>query len=127
VSSDNTKALHILLVDDDGAIRALSRKVLEMQGWMVTEAGEGCEAIKAAHTASQSPDIAVIDLYLPDANGPDIAAEMLKQNPALKVIYITGDPGSLPGLTMGRDSVLPKPFTPKQLVKAIREARDMRG
>jgi DNA-binding response OmpR family regulator len=123
----STESVGILLVDDDNAVRGLARVILEHERWRVEEAGSLQEAIEKIKEGQFRPDVAVVDLLLPDGLGTELTEDLRQARPKSKIIYITGDPGWLRRLNVGSDSVLAKPFTPVQLVMAVRAAlRSMR-
>jgi DNA-binding response OmpR family regulator len=112
----------ILLVDDDEAVRGFARVILEHERWHVVEAGSLQEAVGRVKEGQFRPDVAVVDLLLPDGLGTELTQGLRQLRPKSKIIYITGDPGWLRRLNAGGDSVLAKPFTPAQLVLAVRTA-----
>lgn len=112
----------ILLVDDDDAVRGLARVILEHEGWHVMEAGSVGEATGRVRDGGFRPHVAVVDLFLPDGLGTELSEDLLLARHKSRIIYITGDPGWLRRLNAGSESVLAKPFTPVQLVAAVRAA-----
>lgn len=123
----NRKKVSILLVDDDEAVRGLARVILEHERWLVAEAGSLQEAIDIVREGQFRPDVAVVDLLLPDGLGTELMEDLRQARQRSRIIYITGDPGWLRRLNAGSDSVLAKPFTPLQLVVAVQSAlRSMR-
>jgi DNA-binding NarL/FixJ family response regulator len=65
----------VLIVDDHAGFRLRARRLLEAEGWQVVgEAGDGAEAVRAA--ADLQPEVVLLDVHLPDANGLDIAGEL---------------------------------------------------
>jgi DNA-binding response OmpR family regulator len=112
----------ILLVDDDDAVRGLARVILEHERWHVVEAGSLREAFGRVRDGQFRPDVAVVDLLLPDGLGTELTEALRRARQRSKIIYITGDPGWLRRLNTGGNSVLAKPFTPLQLVVAVRAA-----
>jgi DNA-binding NarL/FixJ family response regulator len=65
----------VLIVDDHAGFRLSARRMLEADGFeVVGEARDGSEAIEA--TARTRPEIVLLDVYLPDANGFDVASEL---------------------------------------------------
>ncbi len=114
----------ILLVDDDPAVRGLARIILAHEGWQVEEAGSLQEALDRVREAGFRPHLALVDLCLPDGIGTELAGDLQRGRPNSRIVYITGDPGRLRRLDLGSHSVLSKPFTPSQLVEAVRAALD---
>ncbi len=114
----------ILLVDDDEAVRGLARVILEHQGWQVVEAGSLREATGLLRDCVVRPHIALVDLLLPDGVGTDLAEDLRRARTRSRTVYITGDPAWLRRLNAGNESVLAKPFTPTELVAAVRVALD---
>src|ERR1051326_8701414 len=79
----------ILIVDDKATSRELLRTVLEKQGYAISEAANGEEALEK--TRSEAPDLILLDLQMPLRNGYEVLAE-LRQTPAyakLPVIALT--------------------------------------
>src|SRR5690242_12986249 len=88
----------ILVVDDEKGIRSLCRAVLEKGGFQVLEAGNGIEAREVFTTPDNHIELLVIDVNMPELNGPDLVQEILPQRPDLKVLYMTGSSGEDPVL-----------------------------
>ena len=112
----------ILLVDDAEAVRGLARVILEHEGWRVEEAGSVEEAKGKLRDGVFRPYVAVVDLLLPDGFGTELAEDLYRSRHKSKIVYITGDPSWLRKLSAGSESFLAKPFTPVQLVFAVRAA-----
>lgn len=79
--------MKILLVDDHRMFRECLRVLLEEKGFIVTEAGDGREAVQL--TESTPFDIVLMDLCLPELNGVDATRRALSNNPRLKVIGLS--------------------------------------
>lgn len=81
--------IRILLADDDLPIRRLLRRILEERpGWEVCgEAANGNDAIKK--TQQLAPDVAIIDLAMPEKNGVDAAREIFKTCPLTAMLLLT--------------------------------------
>jgi CheY-like chemotaxis protein len=112
----------ILLVDDDDAVRGLARIILEHEGWRIEEAGSVAEAKGKVREGGFRPYLAVVDLLLPDGFGTELVEDLRRARHKSKIVYITGDPSWLRKLNAGSESVLAKPFTPIQLIVAVRAA-----
>ena len=89
------ETVEILLVDDDEAVRGLARVILQHEGWQVAEAGSLLEATDKLREGDFRPQVAVVDLLLPDGLGTDLTQELHRVRRKSKVVYITGDPGWL--------------------------------
>jgi CheY-like chemotaxis protein len=81
----------VLIVEDDDAIRGLTRRMLEDEGWIVTEAANGREALNAL--ASVNPQLILLDLMMPEMDGFDFLAE-LRRSPdqerrQIQVVVVT--------------------------------------
>lgn len=96
----------ILIVEDKANSRELLRTVLEQQGYAVTEASDGEEALNKIRTAA--PDLVLMDLQIPARNGYDVLQE-IRKNPGLEhipVVAVTAN--AMPG---DRERVLAAGFT----------------
>lgn len=78
----------ILVVDDDMGIAITLKNILMRQGYTVETSYTGIDAIRIAH--EKSPEIAVIDIKLPDINGLQVSLALKKENPDISIIIITG-------------------------------------
>ena len=115
----------LLVVDDDPDLVKLMRTYFRFEGFVVRNAGRRDE-IMAAFRAPPMPDLVLLDVELPDANGFDVLARM-RQHPVLKsipVIMITAEAtreAVRKGLQAGADGYITKPFEPDCVVIAVRE------
>lgn len=82
-------AVRILIADDDAAIRRLLRRLIETHGdWTVcADASDGHEAVDKA--TQLKPDVAVLDLAMPEMNGFQAAREISQTNPELPMLLFT--------------------------------------
>lgn len=115
-------AVHVLLVEDDEALRGLLCASLEEAGCTVSAAASGAEARRLAEHAAAVPQVLVCDNRLPDADGPDLLADLRRRLPRVPAILISahldsdGQPGAPPDPLSER---LPKPFSPERLVERV--------
>ena len=110
----------ILLVDDDDELRGLLRTVLRYNGYSVTEARTGENAMGLL--LKEQFDLVLLDLTLPDGNGFRVAEFLRESKLSSKVIVITGTGGlenAVRGATYGVQDFIPKPFTPQYLLRSI--------
>lgn len=115
----------ILVIDDDPDLQKLIRTYLRLEGFNVREATKRAE-IMAAFRQPPMPDLVLLDVNLPDADGFDVLARM-RQHAILKampVILITAEAtreAVIKGLHAGADGYITKPFEPDWIVKAVKE------
>ena len=115
----------ILLVEDEIDVRDLVHEMLTDQGYRVIQAGSGAEALAAAERADYAIDLMMTDVVMPKMSGPELAEEMGKIIPGLRVLYMSGyldedivDAGVLEGDIVFLD----KPFTGDLMLRKVREA-----
>ena len=118
----------ILLVEDDSLLRHAFKLLLEDRGYQIGEASTAADAITSAKSAT--PDLILLDLGLPDANGLDVARELRRHPPTsvIPIIALTGRVGAEEKeecLRAGCTSFIPKPVEPKKLMQIIREFLDV--
>lgn len=111
------------IVDDYPVMRELLREFLKRADIeVVGEAGTGHELLE--NYASWRPDFVILDLLLPDANGAQVAHDLLQKHPEAKVLIVTGmEPDrelTERCLKAGASGLLPKPFSSQDLIRAVR-------
>jgi two-component system, NtrC family, nitrogen regulation response regulator NtrX len=79
---------HLLIVDDEHAIQASLRGVLEDEGYRVTVVGNGADALRAL--AEEVPDLVFLDIWMPGQDGLETLREIRRQRPQVAVIMISG-------------------------------------
>ena len=124
VAADLTGEGIILLVEDEEGLRALNARGLASRGYTVLEAGNGVEAIEVLEKADKPVDLVVSDVVMPEMDGPTLARELRIRNPGLKIIFVSGYAEDAFQKNLPEHSqfaFLPKPFTLKQLVAAVKE------
>jgi PAS domain S-box-containing protein len=109
-----TQPAHVLLVDDDGPVRAVTAAQLSDQGHRVVQASSAPEA--RAALAEQSFDLLLTDVVMPGEDGIALAAAARGLRPDLPILFMTGhaDHARLQG-----EAVLDKPFSPDALARAM--------
>jgi two-component system phosphate regulon response regulator PhoB len=114
----------ILVVDDEPEAVELVEFNLKQAGYAVTTAADGAEALKKART--QTPDLIVLDVMLPEMNGFEIC-KALRLDPAtakVPIIMLTAKAAEIDrvlGLELGADDYLTKPFSPRELLLRIKK------
>jgi two-component system cell cycle sensor histidine kinase/response regulator CckA len=123
-TADLTGRGTILLVEDEEGLRALNARGLISRGYTVIEAGNGVEAIDLLERHGGEVDLVVSDVVMPEMDGPTLLKELRKRNPSIKIIFVSGyaEEAFEKSLPAGEQfAFLPKPFTLKQLVEAVKE------
>ncbi len=112
----------ILVVDDQTAVRKLISRMLVRSGFRTIEAGNGLQALAQFEDGRQTIDLAIIDMVMPQMSGLDVAAELGRLYPNLKILYLTAHAGSIAIDCIRRrapDHLLLKPFTERSLVDRV--------
>lgn len=118
---------HILVVDDDAAVRALLCAYVRSGGYRVSEAADAEDA--RALLSLEEIDLVLLDLNLPDANGMVLARELMTRW-AVGIVMVTdrnSPEDRADGLELGADDYLPKPVFPRELLARLRKALDSRA
>ena len=111
---------HILVVDDDAAIRDLVREYLAEHDYQVSVAETGAEMDKVL--AADIVDLVILDLKLPDEDGLAIARR-LRESLDIPIIILTGrkeEADRVMGLELGADDYVTKPFSQRELMARIK-------
>ncbi len=114
------KQPHILLVEDETHIAQGLIYNLELEGYLVTHAEKGAEAMQAFN--SRSIDLVVLDLMLPDIHGLDLCRQMRKTSLKLPILMLTAlgeEQDRVNGLKEGADDYLSKPFSLDELLLRV--------
>ncbi len=123
-AADLTGQGTILLVEDEDGLRALNARGLKSRGYSVLEAANGVEALEIFNRKDGKVDLVVSDVVMPEMDGPTLLKELRQRSPDLKIIFVSGyaEEAFEKSLPEGQQfSFLPKPFTLKQLVAAVKE------
>jgi DNA-binding response OmpR family regulator len=111
----------ILIAEDDFNTRKALAEVLRLEGYLVTEAADGCQA-KDLFDASP-PDIACLDVMMPGMSGYDLCKYFRRQSPTMPILFITAKAEEIDkvvGLELGGDDYIVKPFGTKEVIARIR-------
>lgn len=110
---------HILIADDEPAIRAVVKEYAEFLGHTVDEARDGAEAIEMAKLHDY--DVAVLDIMMPKMDGYSACKEIrkLKGTPVIMLSARGEEYDKLFGFEIGIDDYMVKPFSPKELMARI--------
>lgn len=116
-------AFRVLVVDDDPDMAAFFARMLAKEGMRADTLHDGAAALR--QVMASPPDLVLLDVMLPDADGFDILMRM-RQHPVLKrvpVVMLTGKAtrqAVIKGLAAGADGYLTKPFEPDAVMRAVR-------
>jgi CheY-like chemotaxis protein len=111
--------MNVLLVDDEPAIRKMTRRMLESGGFQVLEAVTAADALAISET--QPIDILVTDIVLEESEGIALSHTLLERHPGLPVLFISGYPMDLEAELRRnpRCAFLPKPYHRPDLLAAV--------
>jgi PAS domain S-box-containing protein len=110
----------VLLVEDDAAVRRVTREMLERGGFSVLEATSGNEAVSLLDV-EDAIDLLVSDVVMPGLSGPELAALARERHPDLRVLYVSGY-HEVPAVARGQrrgERFLQKPFSVADLSEAV--------
>ena len=113
---------HILIVDDEAAIRDMVRMALEIEGFSVSDASNAHQAAKLLET--EDVDLILLDWMMPGVSGVDFAGKIRREgNTSVGIIMVTAkddEDDLIRGLDVGADDYVKKPFSTKELVSRIK-------
>ena len=114
-------ALRVLTVDDEPSLTELLAMAMRYEGWEVTTAATGTDAVHAARAVK--PDAIVLDMMLPDFDGLEVMRRIRTEQPDVPVIFLTAKDGvtdRITGLTAGGDDYVTKPFSLEEVIARLR-------
>jgi two-component system KDP operon response regulator KdpE len=118
---DEPKKL-ILVVDDEPRMIQFIRMNLELEGYRVTQAANGLEALNKVR--DELPDLAILDVMMPELDGFE-TLRMLREVSSVPVIMLTvkaDEDDKVKGLELGADDYVTKPFSPRELASRVKAA-----
>ena len=121
-ASEPQRTATILLVEDDDQTRQVMSGYLQDRGYTVVDAPNAEAAMILSHSTG-AVDLLLTDIDMPGADGPALAKRLQNEHPGLPVLFITG---GTERDDLAKESVLPKPFTGADLVRAINRRLDRR-
>lgn len=108
---------HILIAEDDVNLRFIIQDNLEIQGYKVTTAADGEEAIQLFRQAQ--PDVCIFDVMMPKLDGFGVAQKIRAENQEVPILFLTAKGAKedrLQGFRVGGDDYLTKPFSIEELI-----------
>jgi two-component system, cell cycle sensor histidine kinase and response regulator CckA len=119
----------ILLIEDEDAVRQITRELLVEAGYEVIDSGSPTEALLLASSCAKPTGLILTDVVMPGMSGRQLAQRLRIMRPFWKVLYISGYADD----TIGEDGLLepgvhflPKPFTRQELLRKVRDVLDGR-
>jgi two-component system cell cycle sensor histidine kinase/response regulator CckA len=121
----------VLVVEDEAQLRTLAERTLARAGFRVLTAADGIAALDVLRRHGAGVDLVLTDVVMPRLGGPALARRVREERPDARILFMTGYAesdafGGPSGTPESTDEVLRKPFTPQQLVLAVRAAIDAR-
>jgi PAS domain S-box-containing protein len=121
-TTNSTKTVKVLVVDDDALIRTSISHILKQEGYSVTCVGDGLQALEALKT--ELPEIIIADLVMPNIDGIQLcqqvkAQEQTKHIPFIMVTAFGDEESEVQSLNAGVDEYLVKPINPRALLMRV--------
>jgi two-component system, cell cycle sensor histidine kinase and response regulator CckA len=117
----------LLLVEDEAAVRASVRRLLEWHGYTVLEAQNGADALRIYEANESGIDLVLTDMIMPEMGGQELIERLRARRPNLRVLFMSGytdrvftQNGAMPPGT----GFVEKPFTVETLMRRLREVLD---
>jgi len=120
----------VLLVEDEMAVRRTARRVLERHGYRVLEARHGADALLVWDECDGAVDVVLTDLRMPELGGGELLRHLRARRPTLPAVLMSGyvqEPAVGEATAGPPVRTLDKPFTPAQLLDAVRGALEGQG
>jgi DNA-binding NtrC family response regulator len=118
------QATTVLVVDDEPAFLNLLGQVLEQHGLAVRLAGSGDEAVELVARHRDEINLVLLDVRMPDIDGPQTLAALRRLAPDLRCCFMSGEPGVCSTddlLALGAVAFFPKPFKMAEVARTLRE------
>ena len=120
-TEDVNSSAHVLVVDDDRAVRESLVRALDLEGYRVQSASDGAKALDAIK--SDQPDVIVLDVMMPAVDGLTVCRVLRAEKNRVPILMLTARTETsdrVAGLDAGADDYLPKPFALAELLARVR-------
>jgi CheY-like chemotaxis protein len=115
----------LLLVEDEAAVRASVRRLLEWHGYTVLEARNGADALRIYEANESRIDLILTDIVMPEMSGHELIERLRARRPDLRVLFMSGYTERAFTSTMPSGTgFVEKPFTVETLMRRLREVLD---
>ncbi|MBY0490404.1 MAG: response regulator [Gemmatimonadaceae bacterium] len=112
-----------LLAEDEPAVRTAIRRMLQVLGFRVVEAGDGAEALATWREHREEIDVIVTDIRMPRMSGPEFAKAVRAHTPTFPIVFASGYADEGLAEATAFDQFLDKPFTSARLREALAAVR----
>lgn len=115
--------MKLLMIEDNKSVSEMMQVFFQKEGWNVSFAYDGIEAVKMFNEDPESWDMITLDLNLPKKDGMEVAKEIRAKSQTVPIIMLTArdsDSDQVLGFEMGADDYVTKPFSPITLVARIK-------
>jgi len=115
----------ILLVEDEELVRLAAQRILEIKGYVVLTAANADEAHRVLQNHAGPLHLLLTDVIMPGQSGPVLAADLVRQRPDLRVMFMSGYTGrelATQGMEGAKSRLLLKPFTSEEMIAGVRAA-----
>jgi CheY-like chemotaxis protein len=129
-TTQSVRPVSVLVVEDEDPLRRLVERILVREGYHVTLARHGADALHIASTQEHPIELLITDLVMPELGGREVAEALRAINPSLPVLFISGydpDPVVLGSSDHAPTAFLAKPFMGNALLAQVRELVPARG
>ena len=117
-----TQGLHVLVVEDESSVRALVASILLGAGYRVTAARAVDDALRQIALDPQPVALVITDMVMPGGGGPRLARTLSDRPTPPRMLFISGYSNLTPDELVPYGRLLPKPFTPAQLLAAVEQS-----
>ena len=108
-------------MEDETFVRNVTREILQAAGYRVLTAVDGVAAKRLYDEFGLEVDLLLTDMILPGENGGELTARMRRQNPGLRVLFVTGYADQIAVLKNSGEEYLLKPFCSEVLLRKVAE------
>lgn len=118
--NQQSRPAHILVVDDNEDLLQTIRSFLELEAYTVSTQSDALQVPDMIGTANTDFDLVILDLVMPDMSGQELATRIRQHHAELPILFISGYiPERDVAAGMGRENLLRKPFTRRELLAAV--------
>ena len=109
----------VLLVEDEPALRTLTKHILSSHGYLVLEAANGMDALQLIEGSHIHLDLLLTDVVMPGMSGVELAGQISRVFPGIRIAFMSGH-ADMPKAGDGKTCVIQKPVAPDALLLQLR-------